>query len=206
MKRIYAISVAVLLCCFTATAQNVRFGLHGGANESHFSFESFTLNGTSISPANNGDLGWQAGAVLRIQIPGFIHIQPELNYQTRNISLFTAGENVADRRHDFRYSAIKLPVTVGFNIGSLRLFGGPVFTLDSSTENKSNTDSMNIKFDNNDVALMLGGGFEVKNFFIDLRYTTFNKSTKTKVIFDGGSHSARTLTNEFWEVSMGFFF
>ncbi|MBP3331031.1 MAG: PorT family protein [Tidjanibacter sp.] len=206
MNRFYTIMFMVLFGTLSATAQTVRFGFRGGANESHYSFDKFALDGNAVTPLRGAENGYQVGAVMRIQIPKFIHIQPELNYQVRNYTLLTSGDNFSGKRNEFKSTTIKLPVTMGFNIGALRLFGGPVFTLDSTVKNRDDAGEMDIEFDDSEVAFVVGGGFDIKNFFIDLRYTTFGGSTYSTISINDASYKAKVLTDELWELSVGFFF
>lgn len=206
MKKCFAL--LVLLCSFVPLAQGqVRLGLRGSALSSVYDFESQTIDGVMVRPTSGSQMGYQLGVVLRLTIPRLVHIQPELNVTSRD---YAFGLHTPDGYFPSGHISVKrleLPVTAGFNIGPLRLFGGPVFILKQTQESNVKEDyGMDIAFDDGDIALMAGVGIDAAKFFFDIRYTAFRD--KPSALFSVYNTSQRVRAKQDFTVqyTVGFFF
>lgn len=184
----------------------MKVGVRGGVNTGNYSFESITVGDYGFAPAPSKGVGWQAGVVLRLSIPAFVHIQPEFNVVSRDYRLLLTSGSVT-RNVNCRVRSFELPVALGFKIGALRLFGGPVFKLDSRQSVEPKGTNFALKYvDHADVALMLGVGVESKKLFFDARYLTYTGDVSAELSYAGGKLKRTVKTDELWQFSAGFFF
>lgn len=193
--------------CFASLAQPLKIGVRAGLSSSSYYFGRVNIDGTVIAPSVSYTAGWEVAAVMRLSIPGFIHIQPEISYVSRDYH-FRINPTGVSQRNNYKIATqtVEVPVTVGFNISVLRLFGGPVFTL-SSTQKPQNGDyNFNIKFNKPEVGILLGAGIDVKNFFVDVRYTLAPDKREDIFTLNGTSQKVNIRSDEMWKFSLGFFF
>lgn len=206
MKKCFAL--LVLLCCLAPLAQGqVRLGLRGSAMSSVYDFESQTIDGLMIRPSDGSQMGYQLGVVLRLSIPRLIHIQPEINVSSRDYSFGLDTPDGYFPSGRISVKRLEMPVTAGFNIGPLRLFGGPVFILKQSQESNVKDDyGLDVTFDDGDIALMAGIGIDAAKFFFDIRYTTFRD--KPAALYSVYNTSQRVETKQDFTIqyTVGFFF
>lgn len=90
------------------------------------------------------------------------------------------GVNFADysfvpTRIALRTERFEIPVQLGFQFGVLRLFGGALFRVTES-ERSSVPQLLKVRFNNGDVGVMGGLGFNVRKFFIDFRVSGYPRS------------------------------
>ena len=74
-----------------------------------------------------------------------------------------------------RTERFEIPVQLGFQFGVLRLFGGALFRVTES-ERSSVPQLLKVRFNNGDVGVMGGLGFNVRKFFIDFRISGYPRS------------------------------
>lgn len=190
-------------------AQILKLGIRGGVNTGVYSFDDFILNGNVISPHNSGDAGYQFGVVMRLNIPGILYLQPELNYVNRIYGFGVTGIN-SEAATSFRkisYEKLEFPVAVGLKIAALRLFGGPIFCIESRQTPLGNAkDDLNIKFNQNDIAAFAGIGLDLNHIFFEARCIKYLDKTKSVVTFNDTSRKVQAKQDEYWQFSVGFFF
>lgn len=206
MKKCFAI--LVLLCSFVPLAQGqVRLGLRGSAMSSVYDFEPQTINGVMIRPSDGGQMGYQLGVVLRLSIPRVLHIQPEINVTSRDYSFGLDTPDGYFPTGRISVKRLEMPVTAGFNIGPLRLFGGPVFVLNQSQEsNVKDRFGMDVTFDDGDIALMAGVGIDAARFFFDIRYTTFREKPSALYSVYNTTQKVQAERDFTIQYTVGFFF
>ena len=100
----------------------------------------------------------------------------------------------------------EIPVTVGFKIWALRLFGGPVFSIAQTKNIESIKRDFDVRYDDSKVALVVGAGLDLGKFFVDARYNFNPKQPRDKIVIDGTTRSAKIKNNGMWQFSAGFFF
>ena len=113
------------------------------------------------------------GFVLRLNLSKHLHLQSELNYAFVNYNVL--AENSGSRRIALRTERFEIPVQLGFQFGVLRLFGGALFRVTES-ERSSVPQLLKVRFNNGDVGVMGGLGFNVRKFFIDFRISGYPRS------------------------------
>lgn len=79
MKRFIVIWLATMLACWAADAQVLRFGARVGLNTGAFTFDQVTIDRHTIAPTVDRSSGYQVGLLMRLSIPKFIFVQPELD-------------------------------------------------------------------------------------------------------------------------------
>ena len=150
MKHLVFTLLAALVFSGAASAQRLMVGVRGGVNFADYSFV----------PTRIGDTR-------------FLHLQSELNYAFVNYNVL--AENSGSRRIALRTERFEIPVQLGFQFGVLRLFGGALFRVTES-ERSSVPQLLKVRFNNGDVGVMGGLGFNVRKFFIDFRISGYPRS------------------------------
>lgn len=163
MKKLVLAAFVGLLSNF-AFAQNINFGIKGGAIFNTDKGEVFKDTGNIFKKDGKASAGFQAGALARISLAG-IYIQPELLYSQYKNEYDVNGDdfNVTKKRMD-------VPVNVGKKfLGLAHIQAGPVFSYYFDDKISFN-DIKNAKQDNFNVGMQIGAGVEVSKLLFDLRY------------------------------------
>ncbi len=169
MKRIAILTVVLVgLTAVGAAAQaGLTLGLKGGINFSNLKVDDPIAT-------YDGRAGYHIGAYTRIKLLK-LGIQPELIYSTQGADVSTS--TVTNAKQEFNYLNVpvmlKLYLAGGFNLQAGPQFGflvggsgeyDPVdAVLDGSFDPKE-------AYDNSDISIGLGCGWEVKSLSIDFRY------------------------------------
>jgi hypothetical protein len=162
MKKIFLMMSLAFACSQTATAQ-IDFGVKAGIN---YNSESIKETGQDLFEGAESKTGYHAGIWLRFKLPVVgLYIRPELVY--------TNLENDVRYKNNvtsYSFQKIDIPVLLGrkiFGIGNV--FVGPSFQyiLDSDFDI---ADISNVDADGFTVGLQFGGGIEIGNFGIDVRW------------------------------------
>ncbi|STD53880.1 porin family protein [Empedobacter falsenii] len=161
MKKLILTAIVGLAANF-ATAQNINFGIKGGAVFN-------TDKGKVWEDAGNifkgkAAAGFQAGALARISLAG-IYIQPELLY-----TQFKNEYNIEGESFDVTKKRMDIPVNVGKRfLGIAHIQAGPVFSyyFDDKLSVKEFTKAKQDEFN---VGMQIGGGVQVSKLLFDLRY------------------------------------
>ncbi len=156
----------------TASAQRLMVGVRGGVNFADYSFVPTRIGDTRFTPGAVR-AGYDVGFVLRLNLSKHLHLQSELNYAFVNYNVL--AENSGSRRIALRTERFEIPVQLGFQFGVLRLFGGALFRVTES-ERSSVPQLLKVRFNNGDVGVMGGLGFNVRKFFIDFRISGYPRS------------------------------
>jgi len=157
MKRI----VLVMVVAFSLSQVNaqVKFGVKGGVN-----FENFDVKEAKTrNYVLDNSIGWQAGALLQIKIPGLgIGVQPELLYTV-------CKADINDETNSIHYFEVPINARLGVNLFLIRpyLMAGPYFGYAVNLEGDVFKNEIN-KFD---WGLGLGGGVEIWKFQFDASYS-----------------------------------
>lgn len=168
MKKVILTAVVALAANF-ASAQNINFGIKGGAVFNTDKGEVWRDTGNIFKRDGKASAGFQAGVLSRISLAG-IYIQPELLYtQFKNeydvINNDNANVNVAITK-----KRIDVPVNVGKRfLGIAHVQAGPVFSyyFDDKISVKEFTTAKQDQFN---VGMQIGAGVEVSKLLFDLRY------------------------------------
>ena len=203
MKHLVTTLLAALLVSGAASAQRLMVGVRGGVNFTDYSFVPTRIGDTRFSPGSPR-AGYDVGFVLRLNLSKHIHLQSELDYAFVNYSV--RAENTVNRRLTLRTERFEIPVQLGFRFGVLRLFGGALFRITDS-ERSSAPQLLRIRFNNGDVGVMGGLGFNIRKFFIDFRISGYPRSRVWHdFTSDGVSRRVKVPHDIVYGGSVGFFF
>ena len=169
MKHLVFTLLAALLVSGAASAQRLMVGVRGGVNFTDYSFVPARIGDTRFTPGSPR-MGYDVGFVLRLNLSKHLHLQSELDYAFVNYSV-----QAGNRRLTLRTERFEIPVQLGFQFGVLRLFGGALFRVTDS-EHSSAPQLLRVRFNNGDVGVMGGLGFNVRKFFIDFRISGYPRS------------------------------
>ena len=163
MKKLILTAIVGLAANF-ATAQNINFGIKGGAVFNTDKGKVWQDAGNIFKKDGKASAGFQAGALARVSLAG-IYIQPELLYTQFKNEYDVDGQklNVTKKRMD-------IPVNVGKRfLGIGHIQAGPVFSY-YFDDKLSVKDFTTAKQDEFNVGMQIGGGVQVSKLLFDLRY------------------------------------
>ena len=180
MKRFFTLLIGVMLTCWAANAQLLGVGARVGIGTGSYDFNTVAINGGTLEPAGDHSGGYQAALILRLSIPTFVFIQPELQLSQRDYSFGIKYPSKAKEFKNLRTYRLDLPLLVGFKFGAVRIFGGPVWRLGSRQQLQgSGTTPFEVTFNDNDIAAMGGASVDFGGIFLDLRYTGYLEKTSS---------------------------
>src|SRR5690349_8635856 len=105
--------LAILLLAQTVTHAQSKFGVRAGLNVSNASFDNL--------PDKRERFGYHVGVFADVPVlPGFMSLQPELNYSTKGAAYKPLNER---KTLDLNYVDFLLPVA--FHLGSIDIQVGP---------------------------------------------------------------------------------
>ena len=207
MKRILLIWLATMLACWASDAQLLRFGARVGLNTGAYDFDEVRIGSYTIAPASDRSAGYQVGVLMRLSVPHFIYVQPELDLTLRDYCFALHRPSRAAEYKNLRTARIELPVMVGFKIGPARIFGGPLWRIDAHQFYKGDGEvPIEIRFNDNDIAGMAGAAFDIEGLFVEMRYVRYLKQTHSEVLLN--DQTARLVVNNdnLLQISFGVMF
>jgi hypothetical protein len=174
MKKLILFAGLLLTTSVAALAQLPSFtaGIKAGVNYSQLKSKQDFTDDKSI-------LGYQVGVFTRLGGAG-LYLQPELYLGSKGNDFvkFQSGGNTIEAKGKVRFTTLDLPVLLGTKFGpskfNIRFMAGPVvsFIVDKNTTFDSAyeevADFKNYK--NQSYGLQAGGGVDVGNLSVDLRY------------------------------------
>ena len=163
MKKLILTAIVGLAANF-ATAQNIDFGIKGGAVFNTDKGKVWQDAGNIFKRDGKASAGFQAGALARVSLAG-IYIQPELLYTQFKNEYDVDGQNL-----DVTKKRLDIPVNVGKRfLGIGHVQAGPVFSyyFDDKLSVKDFTTAKQAEFN---VGMQIGAGVEVSKLLFDLRY------------------------------------
>lgn len=184
MKKLILTAIVGLAANF-ATAQNINFGIKGGAVFNTDKGKVWQDAGNIFKKDGKASAGFQAGALARVSLAG-IYIQPELLYTQFKNEYDVDGQklNVTKKRMD-------IPVNVGKRfLGIGHIQAGPVFSY-YFDDKLSVKDFTTAKQDEFNVGMQIGAGVEVSKLLFDLRYE-FGLGKVGSDILNGSNGQYRT--------------
>ena len=185
MKKLILTAIVGLAANF-ATAQNINFGIKGGAvfntDKGKVVWEDA---GNIFKKDGKASAGFQAGALARVSLAG-IYIQPELLYTQFKNEYDVDGQNL-----DVTKKRLDIPVNVGKRfLGIGHIQAGPVFSY-YFDDKLSVKDFTTAKQDEFNVGMQIGAGVEVSKLLFDLRYE-FGLGKVGSDILNGSNGQYRT--------------
>ncbi len=181
MKRLILLMVCVPLCIWAANGQLLRMGARIGIGTGTYEFNSVAIEGGTLEPAGDRVGGYQAALMLRLSIPTFIYIQPELQFSQRDYIFGLKYPYEPKEYKTLRTYRLDVPLLLGFKFGSVRLFGGPVWRIGSKEYVRGGDTPFEVIFNNNDIAATAGVGVEFDGLIVEVRYTGYLDQTSSMV-------------------------
>lgn len=192
MKKLILTAIVGLAANF-ATAQNIDFGIKGGAVFNTDKGKVWQDAGNIFKRDGKASAGFQAGALARVSLAG-IYIQPELLYtQFKNEYNVLDKNDKNDKPQDIGITKKRLdiPVNVGKRfLGIGHVQAGPVFSY-YFDDKLSVKDFTTAKQDEFNVGMQIGAGVEVSKLLFDLRYE-FGLGKVGSDILNGSNGQYRT--------------
>ncbi len=189
MKKLILTAIIGLAANF-ATAQNINFGVKGGAVFNTDKGEVWRDTGNIFKKDGKASAGFQAGALARISLAG-IYIQPELLYTQFKNEYNAEDQNGNDRDFKVTKKRLDVPVNVGKRfLGIAHVQAGPVFSyyFDDKLSVKEFTTAKQDEFN---VGMQIGAGVEVSKLLFDLRYE-FGLGKVGSEILNGNNREFKT--------------
>ncbi|WP_314244258.1 porin family protein [Empedobacter tilapiae] len=184
MKKLILTAIVGLAANF-AMAQNINFGIKGGAVFNTDKGKVWQDAGNIFKKDGKASAGFQAGALARVSLAG-IYIQPELLYTQFKNEYDVDGQNL-----DVTKKRLDIPVNVGKRfLGIGHIQAGPVFSY-YFDDKLSVKDFTTAKQDDFNVGMQIGAGVEVSKLLFDLRYE-FGLGKVGSDILNGNNGQYRT--------------
>ena len=125
-------------------------------------------------PEEGNEIGYQFGLFTKIRVNN-VYFQPELliaTAQNRLDFLNYNGVNGFNPSADFEFTTLEIPVSIGVNIGNLRLDTGPGFSLMLSGNEYFLNEKINVTQEYNQVTILwrLGLGVDINHLLLDFKY------------------------------------
>ncbi len=176
MKSIL-LSFCLILCVVSAQSQ-IQFLLSGGLHSVDVGAKDFLITNKNTPDSfelafENASYGYHFGGGIRFHI-GNLYLQPELMFNSNKANFkfkdFSTPA-LADSIRKEKYQYLDLPVIVGFKLGLIRLYAGPVahFFLKNVSE-LTDIDGYEDKFKAATFGYQIGLGFDIAFLGIDLRH------------------------------------
>lgn len=182
MKRIVMLLVGTLMTIGVANAQLLGFGARIGIGTGTYDFDSVSIEGGSLESVGDRVGGYQAALFMRLSIPTFIYIQPELQLSHRDYVFGIKYPSLPKEFKTIKTYRLDVPLLLGVKLGSLRLFGGPVWRIGARQYVQGSSTPFDIEFNNNDIAATGGVGVEFDGIMLEVRYTSYLEQTSSEVV------------------------
>lgn len=207
MKRIIIICLAIMLSGWAAEARIIQFGARVGLNTGAYSFDKITIDKYTIAPAIDRNGGYQVGLIMRLSIPSFVYIQPELDLVMRDYSFALHSPSRVAEYKNLQTTRLELPIMMGIKIGAARFFGGPVWRLDSRQHYKGSGETpFRIRFNDNDIAAMAGVAIDLEGLFVEVRYMQYLKETASEITLNSYTRTLTVQNDNLFQISFGVMF
>lgn len=182
MKRIVLLLVGTLLTVWAADAQLLGFGARIGIGTGSYEFDSVRIDGGTLEPAGDRVGGYQAALFMRLTIPSFVYIQPEVQLSQRDYIFGIKYPSEPKEYKNIRTYRVDVPLLLGFKFGNLRFFGGPVWRIGARQESSGGTTPFEITFNDNNIAAVGGVGLEFADIMLEIRYTSYLEQTSAEAV------------------------
>lgn len=206
MKRIVLLLVGTLLTVWAADAQLLGFGARIGIGTGSYEFDSVRIEGGTLEPAGDRVGGYQAALFMRLTIPTFVYIQPEVQLSQRDYVFGVKYPSEPKEYKDVRTYRVDVPLLLGFKFGTMRIFGGPVWRIGASQYVKGGDTPFDITFNDNNIAAVGGVGLEFGGIMLEVRYTSYLEQTTAEVMVAADKEQIKVKHDGTVQINFGFFF
>lgn len=203
MKMLFLTLCCLLLGVGSACAKRLQAGVRGGVTLTDYKFAPVKIGDISFSPGAKRP-GFDMGLVIRLNLSRRIHLQSEFNYVSANYDLRSGG--AAGRNIRIEAKRFEIPVEMGFQFGVVRIFAGARFR-PAQGGHSSAPETVNISFNNHNVAVIGGLGLNIRKFFIDFRASGYPRNRIWQTFTSHGTSQRVKISHDMvYGCSMGFFF
>lgn len=207
MKRFTLLLACTLLATWVADAQLLELGARMGIGTGSYDFDSVPIEGGTLEPAGDRVSGYQAALFLRLSIPTFLYLQPEIEVSQRDYIFGIKYPSEPKEFKAIRTYRLDVPLILGVKLGSVRLFGGPVWRIASKQYSKGGGPTpLGIRFNNNDIAAMGGVGVEFDGVFFEVRYTSYLERTSSEIRVASETKKVDVTHDSTVQINFGLFF
>ncbi len=206
MKRILLLLVGTLLTVWVADAQLLKFGARVGIGTGTYDFDSVSIDGGSLESVGDRVGGYQAALFMRLSIPTFIYIQPELQLSQRDYIFGIKYPSTSKEFKTVKTYRLDVPLLLGIKLGSLRLFGGPVWRIGARQYTQGGSTPFEVSFNNNDIAAMGGIGVEFDGVILEVRYASYLEQTSSEVLVASERRELKIDHDGTVQINFGFLF
>lgn len=183
MNKIKFIVLLLIACTNTVFAQ-FNVGIKAGLNYA-------TIKAKNAQFEESGVLGYQAGVWARIGKS--IYVQPEAYIGSKNTDIkFTQSGSTIEQKGSLKFTTLDIPVLLGKKFGvdklNFHVVAGPSFQFNLDENNSAFSQATNpdfYKYRDFVTNLQIGGGVDLGNLSVDLRYETSLQDINTT----GGQHN-----------------
>ncbi len=169
MKQLkISLFLPLFLVCFAITnvSSQIDFGVRGGFHSYDLDVTEFDSTGV-MAGIRNASFGLHVGVFSRIGIGG-LYLEPALVLNNISAKYTVAG---SDEELEEGSLVLDVPVVLGFNLGIVDLFGGPVAHLRfSDYKDLISAGAYEDNFSNAHFGLQLGAGLNIGSWGVDVRY------------------------------------
>jgi hypothetical protein len=125
-------------------------------------------NEASLVSEADAATGYQLGVFMRVSFSG-LSVQPELLYSNMKFGYQIEGAGA----YKLEFDRLNLPIMVGYQLGPVRLQGGPTFglVLENTRQQPNGTVLyLDDEYSTTSVGYQAGIGADFHNFVIDIKY------------------------------------
>ncbi len=211
MKKIFVLSVALILFAGLLPAQNSSFGFHAGTSISKFTFKE-----SDIRYSMNDLLSVQAGFVIDLPVGKTISLQPGLNFLQKGGKTSEEYAGITEESV-MRVNYLEVPVNILYNVrgksGAFFVGGGPSvsFAMSGKSVYKYNDEEEKVTMEigndeeNDDMRGLDFGistlaGYRFKSGF----YIGANYNWGLRNLNPGGNSEDGTVNSSYYGVRVGF--
>mgnify|MGYP003134603806 FL=1 len=125
-------------------------------------------------PEEGNEIGYQFGLFAKVRVNN-VYVQPELLVSTAQSRLdFLNYDGVVgfNPSADFEFTTLEIPLSIGVNIGNLRLDTGPGFSLMLSGNEYFLNERINVTQEYNQMTILwrFGLGLDINHLLLDFKY------------------------------------
>ncbi len=204
MKKWYFLIAFVSLVFAQQGFAQVKFGIRGGITTSSINdAKSFVSQSGQeiVADLKGGQVGWTAGAVLRLKI-AILYLQPELLFTSNKYAYQTSG----GQDYQERLLSLDVPVLIGLKFGPLRINAGPEAHVGvNKTSDLVDLDFYKEAVQTFTVGWVGGAGLDLLGLMLDVRY--HGNLRKVGTAIEVGNETIEFDKNPgMWSFTAGFLF
>jgi hypothetical protein len=170
IKKLIILSVFVLGATLTTQAQ-FNLGIKGGVSSSRVDFKNPSTNFTQFT--EEGKItGFHAGVFARLNVVGIL-LQPELLLTSSGGTFNMPDDAGGTTVQEIGFTNLDVPILVGYKLGFLRAYVGPVASVMINTE--YSLEDYKEAFNSTNWGYQIGTGVDISRITADVRYERLSR-------------------------------